>query len=130
MGWRKIKRRQSDIEFSKFIRTRDGWICQRCRKQFPERAANLHNSHYWLRGHQSTRFDPENCDALCASCHAYVEAHEGHNDWYKPFKIKQLGQEAYDLLEMRSRQYKKRDDFMDLLVVREMAKNLEIVQYE
>lgn len=126
MSWRRIKRRQSDIEFSKFIRARAGWICQRCGRRFEEGAANLHNSHYWLRGHENTRFDPENCDALCASCHAYAETHEGHDAWYKPFKIAQLGQQAYDLLEMRHHQYKKRDDFMDLILVRDRANNQDI----
>ncbi|MCH7541954.1 HNH endonuclease, partial [Patescibacteria group bacterium] len=69
MGWRKMKLRLSDRLFSRYIRYRDNWTCQRCGKRFEEKAQNLHNSHYWGRGDESTRFDTENCDALCSYCH-------------------------------------------------------------
>ncbi len=126
MGRFRIKRRKSDILFSNFIRERDGWTCQRCGRTFDPDNSNdrmgCHNSHYWRRGHESTRFDPENCDTLCASCHEYAGTNEGGELWYKPFKIQQLGQQAYDLLELRHQQYKKRDDVMDLIIVKELIK--------
>jgi len=122
MGRFKIKRRKSDIQFSNFIRERDNWTCQKCGRVFdPENSEDrmrYHNSHYWRRGHEGTRFDPENCDGLCATCHEYADSSEGNRLWYEPFKRKQLGDWAYDLLEVRARTYKKRDDQMDLIIVK------------
>ena len=112
---------------SNFIRERDGWTCQRCGKTIdPENSDDrkrYHNSHFWGRGAENTRFDPENCDGVCAGCHEYADTHEGRKLWYIPFKIEQLGQQAYDMLEFRKEQYKKRDDFMDVLLVKTLIKH-------
>lgn len=65
---------KADDEFSLFIRKRDG----RC--MFPgctvEEIAKLQCSHYIGRAHKATRYDPENCIALC---------------WFHHFKSKDLG---------------------------------------
>ncbi len=106
MSWRKIKRDPADALFSTFIRTRDGWQCKRCFKQFEKGAANLHNSHFWSRGRENTRFDPENCDALCAFCHEELGKNpELHREW----KLQQLGEDAYMKLRIRAEMRCKRD---------------------
>ncbi len=91
-----IKRSKTDILFSQFIRERDNWQCVR-------------NSHFWGRGWKSTRFDPENCDSLCKlPCHHKWGGEE--RDFYKAFKVKQLGQKAYDALEVRAKTPQKVDE--------------------
>ena len=72
----KSKLAQADAIFSDYIRKRDG----RC--QFPgchvTEHSKLQNSHYIGRGKWSTRFDEDNCIALC---------------WHHHFKNKILGWE-------------------------------------
>jgi len=96
-----------DRVFSKFIRTRAKWKCTRCGKQYHPPTSGLHNSHYVTRGAWATRYDEENCDALCYGCHQYFGGHTGTDgkDKYKEFKIAQLGQEGYDSLIRRSNEY-------------------------
>ena len=86
----------ADKKFSAFIRSRDR-VCVLCRRRPPE--VVLTCSHYWGRYASSTRYDPQNCDALCYGCHFKVEnAKQGE---YKEFKEKQLGKKAYDDLRRR-----------------------------
>lgn len=111
-----MKLRQSDIVFSKYIRLRD-FGCVRCGT--PVRLNNEglpvshHASHYFGRGRENTRFDPENVDCLCHGCHKIWGSDD--KEGYRNFKINQLGQKEYDLLTLRANQHKKRDDKMDLL---------------
>ena len=89
--------KKADSAFSVWIRERDG-KCVKCGK-----VGKLTNSHFWGRMNSATRYDPENCDALCwLPCH-YTWEHQKNGD-YMNFKIKQLGQERYDALEKRARQ--------------------------
>jgi hypothetical protein len=95
----------ADMYFSRYIRERDG-KCLRCGTR-----ENLTCSHYWKRGDSGTRFDPNNCIALCAGpysnqCHETWE--KAKNLEYKQFMIRWLGQEEYDAVERRARTYKER----------------------
>ena len=109
MSWGKIRIDKADRTFSLYIRTRDDWTCQnpKCNRGFGEGVGNLHNSHYWGRGRESVRFDPENCDAICASCH--LRWGGDYREEYTAFKIAQLGQDGYNALKLRAHQYKKKD---------------------
>lgn len=113
----KIKIRKTDTLFSLYIRRRDNWTCCRCHKKYKEGNRALNNSHYWSRGHESTRFDPENCDAICFGCHN-LWGHGDERDLYKKFKIKQLGEEGFKILDVRAHTYKKRDDLMDGIIIK------------
>jgi hypothetical protein len=103
--------------FSRYIKKRDKFTCQCCGKQ--PHPQGLHCSHYWRRGHENTRFDPENCVALCFWCHQ-VWGHGEGREQYTAFMRKRLGDKAFDLLELRAHTYKKRDDKADELKVKEM----------
>ena len=109
----RIKIDKADTLFSKWIRNRDKWTCQRCHKTYPDGYSGLNNSHYWGRGRESVRFEPDDCDALCFGCHMIWEKDD--RDSYKAFKIKQLGQKRYDSLEIQAHTYKKRDRKMEVL---------------
>jgi hypothetical protein len=116
----KIKLRKTDILFSKYIRKRDKFTCQRCGQVYPDGGRGLHCSHYWGRGRENTRFDPENCITLCWGCHRIWDG-DGRGD-YRDFMVKRLGQEGYDLLDIRAHTRKDRDDKLDEIVIKELLK--------
>lgn len=97
----KINIDPADVMFSKLIRARDGWKCMFCGTQYEPPTSGLQCSHFWGRGNKATRFDPENCDALCYGCHARNEGNK--QGFYRDFKIKQLGLKGYNALEKRAR---------------------------
>jgi len=102
----KVKRDTADKYFSLFIRKRDGWKCQKCGKQFPKNAQNLHCSHFIGRRKEATRFNELNCDALCFSCHQFFETHQTeHEAWQRERK----GDKVIDQLIIASNQYCKKD---------------------
>ena len=84
---------KADIEFSKWIRARDG-RCLRCGT-----TAQLTNSHFWSRNKSALRYEPDNCITLCAwKCHIYGWEKEKQGA-YRDFMIQRLGQERYDELQ-------------------------------
>tara|TARA_R100001463_G_scaffold136306_1_gene201364 strand:+ start:2124 stop:2507 length:384 start_codon:yes stop_codon:yes gene_type:complete len=88
----------SDSEWSKYIRTRDMWTCQRCSKQYDPPTSALHCSHFWSRGNWSVRFDEDNTEALCYGCHSYLG---GNPVEFHKYYLEKLGQERFDALEKR-----------------------------
>lgn len=118
----RIKLDKADIAFSEYIRSRDKWTCQRCGKRYIPPTQALHCSHYFGRGKESTRFDPENADALCYGCH--VQWGGTDREAYRQFKINQLGQDGFDRLTIRANTYKKKDRKMALIMARELLRSL------
>jgi len=94
-----IRRDGDDIAFSKLIRERDKWTCQRCGKVYPEKSQALHAAHIFSRGIKRTRHDPVNALALCYGCHSYFHTRplEFH-DWAR----ERLGKKKYDALKIRA----------------------------
>jgi len=127
---KRMKRDPADDAFSKAIRTRDKWTCQKCGRVFLEHERkNLDCSHYWGRGRENTRYDPENCDALCG----HFTSSQCHKKWekeYKPeyekFKIIQLGQEGFDRLRVAAHTYRKKDRNMRFIEAKEFLKLMEV----
>ena len=117
----RIKVDKADQLFSRYIRTRDNWTCQRCFKKYEEGSQGLHNSHFWGRGHENTRFEPDNCDALCFGCHRYFTSNPGE---YKDWKKGRLGAKRYDTLMIQANTYKKKDRKMEAIV---WKKALELI---
>ena len=96
-----IKRTAADKWFSDCIREAVDWRCERCHKYFPEGIARkgLDCSHYYGRSKKSTRWCPDNCDALCMGCHRHLA---GSRDEYERFKRDKLGEDAYNELVARA----------------------------
>ena len=67
-----IKRNKWDAVFSDYIRYRDNWTCQRCKKQYIVKSRGLHCSHFYGRSSWATRIEPCNAMALCFGCHQHV----------------------------------------------------------
>ena len=87
---------KADNEFSKWLREQRSYTCENCGIYHEPPTRLIQNSHYIGRSHKATRFDPDNCDVLCATCHHNWESQKqyGYRDW----KIKKMGQEAHDEL--------------------------------
>lgn len=101
-----IKIDPADRIFSLYIRTRDNWTCQRCKKRYEPPTTALHCSHFMGRGKEATRFDEENADALCYGCHRYFTAQPAeHYQW----QVERKGQKTVDALRLRSNTYQKKD---------------------
>lgn len=105
-----IKIDKADKAFSHWIRLRDK-ECVRCHSQVQFNEMGLpvshENSHYFSRGNENTRFDPLNADTLCYACHQNWGSKD--KEGYRNFKIKQLGQEGFDNLFLRSNTNVKKD---------------------
>ena len=71
----------ADAAFSKCVRERAEWYCERCGTHYEHKPQGLHCSHYMGRGNWSTRFHPANGLALCYGCHQYVSSRPNeHSD--------------------------------------------------
>lgn len=90
-----------DRLFARIIKYQDGLRCQRCGTKHKISDKGFHCSHFWSRRHWGTRYDKENCDALCYGCHSLWE--DDKQGEYKDFKIKQLGIKRYKTLEKKAR---------------------------
>lgn len=117
-----MKLRSTDILFSQMIRTRDKWTCQRCRKRYEPPTQGLHCSHYWGRARENTRFDPYNCVALCFGCHR-IWGHGDGRDEYTAFMEKRLGKIGFQKLKIRAYLYRKKDDKLTMMILKELQKN-------
>lgn len=102
----KIKLDRADTLFSLWVRTRDGWVCQRCGKYYAPPTSSIQCSHFVGRGKEGTRFEPKNCDALCFGCHQYFTSHPAeHYAW----QVARKGQATVDKLVLAGNTYKKKD---------------------
>lgn len=59
----------ADAQFAKWIKARDG----KCQYPYCNQLENLDNSHFHLRSNSATRYDPDNCIALCRLHHGLLE---------------------------------------------------------
>jgi len=115
MGYYPIRLRKTDTLFSKYIRR--GGKCEICGRA----DIKLEAAHYFGRGKENTRFDERNTHCLCWNCHK--RSHEDKS-YYRDWLIDKLGQKEFDLLEFDSNQRKKRDDVMDLIVVKALLETI------
>lgn len=118
-----VKIDKADKLFSLYIRTRDKWTCQRCGRKYEPPTQALHNSHFQGRGKENTRFDPDNCVALCYGCHRYFTSHPAeHYIW----QVERLGQAKVDSLVLKSNMYVKKDRKLQAMY---WQQELKVLQY-
>lgn len=114
----------ADKAFSHYIRLRDK-ACTRCfspvRLNHKGLPISHHASHFWGRGKESTRFDPQNVDCHCHGCHRYFTAYP---EEFRAWKLKQLGQKEYDALMIRANTPTKKDRKMQLIIAKELLKSV------
>lgn len=99
----------------------------RCRSpvSFNEKgeAVTHQNSHFWSRKNEATRFDPDNCDTLCANCHHLWGG--DYREQYTEFKKKQLGEKKYKELMIRAHMYYKKDRITARMYVKDLIKKAQ-----
>lgn len=122
MGWNNIRIDPADRDFSRYIRLK-AKCCINCGKmgEGPEGIFGLQASHFHSRRKWTTRFDEENVDVLCIGCHRHFTEHKGE---YEDWKLKQMGQKAYDLLMLRANTTGKKDFMAARLIWKEELKRL------
>ena len=121
----KVKERSTDRAFREYILKRDEYTCQRCQRTYRQNdCGGLQVSHFWSRRHENTRFDPANCILLCFGCHM-LWGHGDERQAYIDFMKKRLGEEGFQLLDARAHTYKKRDDRLDELGIKNLMLELE-----
>lgn len=100
----KIRIDKRDTVFSKLIRLRARFNCEKCGRYFPQ-GHGLQCSHFFGRRHMSTRWDPDNAAAHCFVCHMrFGENPIEFTAWIKQY----LGDGRYDMLTERHRRIVKR----------------------
>lgn len=119
----KIKIDKADRAFSLYIRERADWKCERCGNE----SESLQCSHYFSRGKESTRFDPNNANALCYGCHQYFGSAD--KEGYRQFKIKELGEAGFKRLILQWNTYQKKDRKLSYLVWKKEYQNLCIKKH-
>ena|SRR3990167_550879 len=115
----KIKIRKADTLYSLWLRKERKYTCEKCGRKYKE-GKGLQVSHFFGRRCESVRFDTENTDILCFSCHQNFE--EMPND-YREWKLNRMGDKAYKLLDFRAHQLVKRDDEKIILFLSHKIKN-------
>lgn len=99
-----------DTAFSFLIRERADWICERCKREFPNRdfpggSPGLHASHYWGRVNQSVRFCGMNVFSHCYGCHRHLGSNP-HK--FRTWMFEVIGELNYDELTLKANSICKR----------------------
>lgn len=96
-----IKITSADRWFSKCVRERANWTCERCYRKTPDdKRMGLHCSHYISRANWSTRFDPDNAFAHCYGCHQFLSSHPSD---FREWVIQRIGSILHDRLVANAR---------------------------
>jgi len=90
-----VKISPADTAFSKCVRERNDWKCERCGKQHEKGSTGLHCSHIFGRRARTIRWCGDNAQALCFSCHQWFGANPADSALWL---IEILGQGHIDLL--------------------------------
>lgn len=94
-----IKILACDTWFSKCVRERAGWRCERCDAQHQEGTTGLHCAHFYSRGYWGTRFDPFNAASLCYGCHSYLDRNPVEKlKWFQDWVSEKAGALMLDIL--------------------------------
>lgn len=122
----KVKIDRADKTFSYYIRLRDT-KCLRCHSLV---SINLKTglpkshtvSHYFGRGKESVRFDPDNIITLCAACHRMWGSDD--REAYRDFMIKRLGRNGFQALTTRAYKLVKKDRKMEYIKAKALLEEL------
>lgn len=95
-----MKLTTADIAFSRCIRERADWTCEKCNYvsaegQATKKDKRMQCSHFIGRKHKVVRYDKDNAFCLCSTCHAVLEESPGEHTRFVESK---LGEGLVDIL--------------------------------
>lgn len=90
-----IKITPADKYFSKCVRKRAHWRCERCGGSYTPSCSGLHCSHFHGRANWAVRFHPDNASSLCYGCHSFMGANPHE---HQKFFMDRLGDGMYQIL--------------------------------
>lgn len=94
-----MKSDKLDILFSRYIRSKAGGVCEYCGKTPSPRGYHCHHGVVGRR-YLNTRWEIDNCCALCLSCHNFFDDFPSiNNDFFK----KRIGSQRMEELEIIAR---------------------------
>lgn len=93
-----------DKLFSQIIRLRANGFCEHC--GLYATFEGIDPSHYFVRGHKSTRWDEKNVFGFKHECHMYFDSHKTE---FTSWVVKRLGIEDFDRLVVRNNSIHKLD---------------------
>ena len=99
-----MKRDKYDTIVSDLVRERSDWTCEECGLQCHHDRGYLHCSHFKGRIVMSVRYDLDNCQSHCASCHKKFTENPDLHTFH--FVVKR-GEAMRETLTQRARQLKK-----------------------
>ena len=101
----KIKIDPRDTLFSRLVRTRARWRCQKCKTQYQEGDRGLQCAHIIGRRNKAVRYHPLNAIALCYSCHMHFTANPlEFSDWLaKDMDLSILRERARPIMKLTKR---------------------------
>ena len=102
-----VKLRRADMVFSRWIKKRDLYTCQRCGNKHMIKSQGLHCCHFISRRNEATRFDPDNACSICYGCHSWF--HQNPKE-HENFMVNRLGVEIFNALQDRRRKVVKKND--------------------
>jgi hypothetical protein len=91
-----------DILFSRYIKLLAGGICEYCGQRPNSRGYHTH--HFIGRRYLNTRYEQDNCVALCMSCHNLMG---DFPDESQAFFVKRVGSQRAEELKIIARTYHK-----------------------
>lgn len=92
-----MKRTAADARWSKAVRERDNYTCQRCGAVHASNSQGLHAAHIFSRGIKRIRHDLVNGIALCYGCHRHIDSHAADKE---ALARRLLGDEGYEALRL------------------------------
>jgi hypothetical protein len=101
-----VKRDAADRRWSRAVRERDEFTCQRCGTKHAENSFGLHAAHVFSRGIQRTRHDLDNGLSLCYGDHRWYDSRS--REEREEFARSILGDVRYEALRERARNPRKR----------------------
>jgi hypothetical protein len=125
----KISIDAADRSFSQYIRLRDG-ECRKCHSpvEYNNNGDPISHqaSHFQGRRKEATRFDPDNVDCLCFSCHMYFTANPfEHVQW----QIAKKGENTVNSIIVRSNSYVKKDRKLQALIWKTAYNDLKLKKH-
>ena len=120
-----VKIKPADAAFSKCVRERNDWTCERCGKKYEENSMGLHCSHIFGRRARTIRWCGDNAQALCFSCHKwYGENPADSGAWVTNL----LGEGHMDLLREKRESMVKVSKLEEKEIAKHYRKQLEIMK--